>query len=614
MHLLSASHIQKSYGSSVLLEDAELHVTLGERIGLVGVNGSGKSTLLAMLAGQDDPDSGEFAWRTGTRVAWLSQRPLLDEESSLRDVAMAGASRQRSTRETYERELACDQMLDALGLTTPSMRVAEASGGMRRRAALAAALLEEADVLLLDEPTNHLDLDIIAWLVRHLRGLQGALLMISHDRYFIDEVVDRVVEIRKQRLWSFAGDFGAYLEARQTLEGVEARAESNRRKTFESELEWLKRSPKARSTKQKARVDRVSELATSDWQPRQQVHFEVQQHGRLGKTILVASALRAGFPDRADGMPGPHVVADQLDLTMQPGARIGLIGPNGAGKTTLLRTFAGLLPPLAGEIRLGVHTAIVYIDQERSGLDAKMTVRESATPSGSDWVEVGGERVHVATWLDRFLFRGDDLRQPVSTLSGGQRFRLLLARRLQEPLNLLVLDEPTNDLDLETLAVLEQALVDYPGCLLVVSHDRCFLDRVCTAILHIPGDGQTELHAGGWSDWETRKRAASAPAAAAAGNDPSSARRKESAPPKITLAEKATLATIEADIERAEAAVGERETRLADPALMADHASLTAAAADLDAAVAKRDALYARWAELEEKLATWTAWRAGRGA
>ncbi len=598
MPLLTAHGIAKAFGMTVLLDGAELHLVHGERVGLVGLNGSGKSTLLRILAGQDTADDGSFAWRRDIRVTYLSQRPDLREDDTLIDVAMAGARRNPTGWDPHEQEAQSRRQLSEMGVTTPELSVGEASGGNRRRAAVAAALLEEPDLLLLDEPTNHLDVATVERLEKQLCAFPGAIVLITHDRYFLNVVVDRILEMRQAKLWSWPGTFEDYLAGRVAQEDLEARNEHGRKRRLATELDWLRRSPKARTTKQKARIQRAEALMTSGYEANRTVKLEVQQGVRLGKKILDAKGLDVGFV-------GHKPLVKGLDLSMTRGVRIGVVGDNGVGKTTLLRTLIGQHDPRGGSLQLGINTTALYIDQERSGLDPKATVRESGSPSGGDWVMVGDNKVHIASWLERFLFRHDDLRQKVSTLSGGQRFRLLLARRLQQPMNLLVLDEPTNDLDFETLRVLEEALIDYAGCLVIVSHDRCFMDRVCTHVLELEGAGSWQLHTGNWSEWQARKVAqrreqAAAEKKARAAKAPVKSRLSK---PKLSWKEQKRLEVIESEIERAEEDVAAAEAALDDPAVTSDYTKLQPATDALEKVVAHRDALYAEWETLEERVA-----------
>jgi len=613
MSLLAALDLHKSFGATVALAGAELHVARGEKIGLVGANGCGKSTLLRILAGREPLDSGELRLRQHATVAWLAQEPAVGDARTLLDVAMAGASLCREELMGHERQLRAEHALKCLGLCDLAMPVARASGGTLRRAALAAVLLQDADLVLLDEPTNHLDADTTAWLQAELARQPGALAMVTHDRYFLNQVVDRIVELRGGVLRGYAGTFQDYLEARLAEADLAQRSEANRQNRLRRELEWLRRTPAARSCKPKARHDAALALTAERVTADRTIAFQFGEAQRLGKTILEARGLTVGFAaDPTSGASG-HTAIAAFDLTLVRGQRLGIVGPNGAGKTTLLRTLQGQLPALGGTLVRGVNTAMIAIDQQRSGLDPDRTVQENATAAGGEWVRIGDRNVHVATWLDPFLFRTHDLRQLAGTLSGGQKFRLLLARRLQEPSNVLLLDEPTNDLDFETLEVLEEALLAWPGCVLAVSHDRAFLDRICTGIVHLPGDGTVEFHAGNYSDFEAnraaRRRAARQQDLAAARAAPKPIQAATGAAPKLTFAEERRLAGIEVEVEAAEAAVAHAEVILQDPAVTAEFQRLQRATAAHQAAVQAKDDVYAEWDRLERKQRAWLAGR-----
>ncbi len=603
MPLLTAHDIAKAYGVSTILGGAELHLARGEKVGLVGRNGAGKSTLLRILAGVEQPDGGDIAWRNDTHVAYLAQNPEPGTAKTLLDVALQGAMRNREPLEAHEALLAAEQALKGLGITQLDMPVAVASGGTMRRAAMAAALLQKPDLLLLDEPTNHLDADTAAWLELQLKQLPSALIMVTHDRYFLNQVVDRIVELRRGKLHSYPGTLQDWLEARVHEEELADRTEHNRKNLLRVELDWLSRSPAARSCKPKARMQRAqAQVAASPQHVEHSVQLPFLKAERLGKTILEAHGLKVGYPDK--------VLIDDLDLTLQRGDRLGIVGPNGAGKTTLLRTLLGQLPLLAGDLNVGQNTRIVGIDQQRTGLDPSETVRDAVHVASGDYVMIGTEKMHVATYLGMFLFKGGDLTQQVSTLSGGEKFRLLLARRLQEPSNVLVLDEPSNDLDFETLEVLEEALLQYPGCLLVVSHDRAFLDRVCTGILNVTGRGNVELHAGNYTDFLLRtaaqKKQERAVELAQRVERP---RPRGEAPPKLTFSEEKELAGIEASIELAEARVTQLEEMLASPEVVKVFSKLQEATSQHDTACRDRDVLYARWQQLDAKDAAWKSWK-----
>ena len=600
MPILSLLHLTKSHGASVLLDDADLFIARGEKVGLVGRNGTGKSTLLKMMAGLDQTDSGEVVFRKGAHVAYLAQDPPVRDAQTLLDIALAGAKLCRGHLDPHEAELKAEQALKGLGIANIHQEVAAASGGTRRRAALAAALLQQPDVLLLDEPTNHLDPATSDWLQGELRALPGALILVTHDRYFLNQVVDRIVELRHRKLKSYEGTFQDYLQARLDEDVVAEKAESNRQQRLRAELDWLGRSPAARSTRPRYRLERaraaVAEVVEVD-KPLQLPEFQLE---RMGKVLLDAKNLKVGYPDKT--------IIGHLDLLVTRGERIGIVGPNGAGKTTLLRTLLGELPPLAGSVQRGATTQVMLIDQDRSGLDPSWTVRQAGSISQTDYVQMPGGKMHIAGYLDQFLFKTDDLRQPVTTLSGGQRFRLLLARKLQEPMNLLVLDEPTNDLDFETLELLEETLLAWPGTSLIVSHDRAFLDRVCTAIIDVPGDQTATRHAGGWSDLQARK----VPKVVAKPAEAPKPVVKGDAPPKLTFAEEKWLETVEANVEKAEDRVAAADAQLADPAVATVFDRLQAAVAEQAAATAARDGLWAEWQRLEAKRDAWTAWKSGK--
>ena len=370
MPLLTAHDIAKAYGVSTILGGAELHLARGEKVGLVGRNGAGKSTLLRILAGVEQPDGGDIAWRNDTHVAYLAQNPEPGTAKTLLDVALQGAMRNREPLEAHEALLAAEQALKGLGITQLDMPVAVASGGTMRRAALAAALLQKPDLLLLDEPTNHLDADTAAWLELQLKQLPSALIMVTHDRYFLNQVVDRIVELRRGKLHSYPGTLQDWLEARVHEEELADRTEHNRKNLLRVELDWLSRSPAARSCKPKARMQRAqAQVAASPQHVEHSVQLPFLKAERLGKTILEAHGLKVGYPDK--------VLIDDLDLTLQRGDRLGIVGPNGAGKTTLLRTLLGQLPLLAGDLNVGQNTRIVGIDQQRTGLDPSETVRDA---------------------------------------------------------------------------------------------------------------------------------------------------------------------------------------------------------------------------------------------
>jgi ATP-binding cassette subfamily F protein uup len=594
---LTATDLQKAFGGALLLDGAELHLQAGEKVGLIGRNGTGKTTLLRALAGREPLDGGLVVKPRGTKIALLEQDPDLTAHVTLLDVALRGAERASDAPDEAVAAARARKALHELGLLDPTVRVVEASGGMRRRAALAAALVEEPDLLLLDEPTNHLDAAAAEWLQGFLRKTRAAVLLVTHDRYFLNAAVDRIVELRRGRLTSYPGTYQDWLEARLEEDAVQGKLDAARRKAMARERDWLGRSPCARTCRPKARLTTALELLDTKFDRDTPLTLPTPTCERLPKTALDVQGLTVGYD-----VSRPMV--QNLSSVIQRGERIGIAGASGAGKTTLLRTLLGQLPPLQGTVTAAPQLRVAYVDQARSGLDPRWTVAEAAVPGGGDWVATPTGKLHVAGYLAQFLFRSEDLRQPVGTLSGGQRLRLLLARLLQTPLNVLALDEPTNDLDFETLEVLEDLLLQLPDvCVLVVSHDRALLDRVATRMLWLDGDGAWDQHTGGCSALLANRAARREPPP-----PPAAVRRAPVtvalSPPKPTWHEEQRLSVMEAEIEAVERALAEKEDALAagDASAATDHGKLSE----------QRDRLYAEWQTTEAKKAAWEAWRLQR--
>ena len=639
MNVLNVQNLRKSYGPRTILDGVSFAVDEGEKVGFIGANGSGKSTLFRVVAGVEAPeDGGVIAIRRGARVGYLAQEPEFRSGQTVLDAAAEGRPEIQDALAAYrevtrrlaesppeldrllERQAELSAILDRLGGWDWQSRVEAMltrlgvsgwdrptdalSGGERKRVALARALLAQPELLLLDEPTNHLDADTVLWLEEHLIDYPGAVLLITHDRYFLDRVVDRMIEVRNGRLTGYEGGYTEYLEAKAEEAERLAVEEEKRRKLIAKELKWARRSPPARTGKQKARRKRAAELQAEQRRYREatrrdgEVKIETAPAPRLGRTVLELENVSKSFGDR--------VLIRDFTASLRAGQRIGIIGPNGAGKTTLLRIILGDVEPDAGTVTWGVNTVSAYFDQRRADLDENGTVYEAI--ADTDWVTVGGRRVHLRSYLDDFLFPPSVQQQRVRSLSGGEKSRLLLAKLFLQESNLLILDEPTNDLDLVTLQVLESVLEEYAGCVLVVTHDRFFLDKVATDLFVFEGDGVIHTHAGGYDLYRRlREEREAAEAAERRARERKQAERKAAperkrAPKKLTWKEERELEGLEDAILEAEAERDALEARLADPALYDDpSADIAAITAAYEEARARVESLYERWAELEEK-------------
>jgi ATP-binding cassette subfamily F protein uup len=626
--LITLEDVWKAFGDRQLLRGVSLVIGEGERIGLLGSNGSGKSTLLRTLAGVEPPDSGGRAVRRGLRLGYLEQEPALEGSLSVRAAVRAGLAGREQVLADIERvhaalegaadaELASllarqsrleaelerlgghdvehrvESTLQALGLRDFEASCAALSGGERRRVALARLLLGEPELLLLDEPTNHLDAFATDWLEDWFLETRTPLCVVTHDRYFLDRVVDRIVELDRGTLVPCEGGYGEYLEARAARLESERRTESARLLLLRRETVWMRRGAPARTTKAKARIHRFHELADGAPPPLpDELELELPPGPRLGSRGVRLRGITKRF--------GERMVLDRVDLELTSGQRLGIVGPNGAGKSTLVRILTGELAPDSGTREVGETVRFMGIDQQRSGLDLARTPAQELAGS-SDVVRVGERTVRVESLLDRFGLDLKAQREPLSRLSGGERSRLMLAKLTCAGGNLLVLDEPTNDLDLATLRALEEALIAFQGAVAIVSHDRWFLDRVATELLVLDGSGCARLHPGDVSGLladlaRERNASKSAPARAAAASAPAAPRAKK----RIAPWEQRELDELEARIPALEAELAGLDARLSEPSLYSGpRAALEEVQAGRERLEAEIAALYGRWEALE---------------
>lgn len=604
MALITLSDAHLAYGDLPLLDEAALSIEPGERVGLIGRNGTGKSSLLSVLAGKQLLDDGQIQRQDGLIVHYVEQEPILPEAPTFREslIARGNIESIADEKEKWRLYAKLDENLSRFELN-PDGDPKLASGGERKRAALALAFTLAPQLMLLDEPTNHLDMRAISLLENICRDElknQRSLVVITHDRAFLDNVATRIVELDRGTLRSYPGNFSAY-EARKEEE-LAAEALERRRfdKFWAQEEVWIRKGIEARRTRNEGRVRRLEALRRERAARREQmgsIRLAIDAGEKSGKIVAEVTGLSKSF--------GNHVVVKDLDFTLMRGDRLGLIGPNGAGKSTLIKLILGKLKPDAGKVKLGTNLQIAYFDQLREQLDLNKTVAETIAP-GSDWVEIGGERKHVIAYLGDFLFPPRRANVRVSSLSGGERNRLLLARLFALPANLLVLDEPTNDLDIDSLELLEQTLASYPGTIILVSHDRRFLDNVVTEVLAPEGNGKWREYVGGYAEWFAQRPAEALPVKKAS---PSKEEEKK-AKPKAQVQQKIKLSwresrELEALPEKLEALEKEQSDLIARMSEGSYHTKpvdeIKADKSRLDALGNEISAGYARWEELSAK-------------
>jgi ATP-binding cassette subfamily F protein uup len=594
--ILNAQSISKSFGATSLFREISFTVDEGDRIGLIGPNGSGKSTLLRILADQIEPDSGEVAARKYTRLSYVAQDSEFAPEDTVRSIIQEALRRTGVPESEWEARLR--ETLGRAGFTDLETEAITFSGGWRKRLAIVEALVQKPDVLLLDEPTNHLDLAGIEWLEGMLASASFACVVISHDRYFLENVATQMAELNRAYpggLLRVSGNYSEFLEMKQEFLAAQSRRQDALENRVRIEKEWLRRGPKARATKSKARIDRANELIgeLADLGGRLQsktAGIDFSATDRQTKRLVELEALQYSAGDRK--------LFDGLNFAITAGMRVGLVGPNGSGKTTLLRLLSGDLQEDAGTLKRANLLKVVYFEQNRQ-IDESLTLRRALAPD-SDSVVYQGRVIHVASWASRFLFTGEQLNQPVSRLSGGERARVLIANLMLQPADLLLLDEPTNDLDIATLEILEETLLEYPGALVLVTHDRYMLDRISNVVLGLDGLGGAERFAD-YSQWELWQAERKQQKEQAAKPNAKSAAPPSSPKKKLSYLEAREWADIEDRVASAEDTLQQKQSLLEDPAVAVDAARLQSALAEAEEAKAAVDTLYARWAELEAK-------------
>jgi ATP-binding cassette subfamily F protein uup len=598
--LLSCESLGKSYGVKPLFTDLSLGLCDGDHVGLIGPNGSGKSTLLKILAGIEDPDRGTRSVRRQLRIGYVPQEPSFVEGHSVED-ALAQVLLNDGL-DPHEQGGRIARALSLGGFVRADQAVSTLSGGWKKRLAIARSLMLEPDVLLLDEPTNHLDVEGILWLEGLLKAEPHAFIVISHDRRFLEAVTTRVWELNRQYpngLFEAKGRYSEFLEQRDAALQAQADYQSSLANRVRREVEWLRRGPKARTTKAKSRIDSAGRLIDelNDMESRQSkgpAGIDFTASGRRSKKLIEVIGLGKSL--------GAQLIISNLDLQLGPGERVGLLGPNGSGKSTLLKLLAGTLTPDAGTITRADRLRVVTFEQHRESLDQQATLRRALAPAGGDAVVYQERSVHLVSWAKRFLFKPEQLDLPVSRLSGGEQARLLIARLMLQPADVLILDEPTNDLDIPTLDVLEDSLLEFTGALVLVTHDRWLLDRVSTRLLALDGTGRAEWFAD-YAQWEAvqgRTAPEDRKSQSSKGNSASGGRSKRKG---LSYKEQGEWDQIEARIQEAEATVAACQVRANDPSIASSPADLQERYTVLHASQADVERLYARWAELDAKRA-----------
>ena len=602
MPLVTLDHVSLAYGYLPLLDDASVEIEQGERICVIGRNGTGKSTLLQIVGGEVKPDEGRVWRQPALRIGRLAQDAPLEDARPVFDVVSEGLPDLGD--DEWQRDSRVGRVLSRLDLPADAS-VVTLSGGWRRRVLLARALVGEPDVLLLDEPTNHLDIESMTWLETFLIDYSGAIMFVSHDRVFLQRVATRIVELDRGHLTSWPGDYAAFVRNKEAALATEVVQNAKFDKKLAEEEVWLRQGIKARRTRDEGRVRALLSMRNDRAGRREQagsVRLQADAGERSGQMVIEAKGVSKAF--------GPKVVVSDANVRIMRGDRVGLIGPNGSGKTTLLRMLIGELEPDSGDWRLGANVQIAYYDQQREQLDPERTVFDTIA-DGHDMVTVNGQEQHVHGYLGNFLFPPERAKSPVKALSGGERNRLLLARLFTRPANLLVLDEPTNDLDIETLELLEALLTEWPGTLLLVSHDRAFIDHVVTSTLVFEGEGRVHEYVGGYTDWMRQKRHPAPKKAAPSNREPSNQEPRtrnlepgtqNRGPSKLSYKEQKELEKVPARIEALEAEQERLNAAVAAPSFYKESAeSIHTTLARVEEIQQGLLDAYARWDELDSR-------------
>lgn len=603
MALISLQEVSLGFGGPLLLENVSLQIERGESVGLLGRNGAGKSTLLKLINGDISSDGGNLARQQNLRVAYLPQEVPQGLTGTVSSVVASGLDSASGAENNWQEQLQVEQTLSRMQLD-PSAAFEVLSAGLKRRVLLARGLVRNPDLLLLDEPTNHLDIDAIDWLEDFLKRWGGTLFFVTHDRVFLQHLATRIVELDRGRLFDWNCDYTTFLQRKEALLNAEQEQAVLFDKKLAQEEQWIRKGTEARRTRNEGRVRALKRLREMRRERREQigkVRMQIQTDKRSGKLVIDVENVSYSF--------GEQAIVRDFSTTIQRGDKVGIIGPNGSGKTTLLRILMGELAPQQGSVQLGTNLEIAYFDQLRAQLDEKKSVLDNVG-QGRDTITINGKERNLVGYLEDFLFTRDRVRAPISALSGGERNRLLLARLFAQPANLLVMDEPTNDLDIETLEVLEDLLMEYSGTLLLVSHDRAFLNNLVTSTLAVDSDGQVKEYVGGYDDWRQQKQAEapkSAGSKSPAAVTPAQA-GAPTAPRKLTYkeqraleAQKRELDELPGRIEALEAEQHRLAAAMADPAFFQREAGLITQTVnrlkELETELAQA---YQRWQELEQ--------------